>query len=160
MDSAIATIIPLFRANDKLFHGAVDGISHEDLLKRPHDGSNPLVWVAGHAMSSRCSVAGMAGETIQNQWSSIFARGASVGSDVTYPEMTEIVALWDDVTEKLMIRLDELGEDELSRTAPFSVPTGDKTIRGAMIFLNFHETYHIGQMAYLRKWLGYSQLIG
>jgi len=160
MDSAIGTIVPLFRANDTLFHGALDGIPQSDLLKRPHDGSNPLVWVAGHAMTSRCSLAKIAGENIQNQWSSMFARGASVNAELSYPDVAEIVALWDSVTDKLMTRLGVLGEDELSQPAPFSVPTGDKTMRGAIIFLNFHETYHVGQMAYLRKWLGYSQLVG
>jgi hypothetical protein len=41
-----------------------------------------------------------------------------------------------------------------------SCTNGDKTQRGAIVFLNYHETYHVGQMAYLRKWLGYSQLVG
>jgi len=111
-------------------------------------------------MTSRCSLAKIAGENIQNQWSSMFARGASVNAELSYPDVAEIVALWDSVTDKLMTRLGVLGEDELSQPAPFSVPTGDKTMRGAIIFLNFHETYHLGQMAYLRKWLGYSQLVG
>jgi len=59
-----------------------------------------------------------------------------------------------------MARLKVLTDEELSKPAPFPVPAGDKTQRGAIVFLNFHETYHIGQMAYLRKWLGYSQLVG
>jgi len=27
-------------------------------------------------------------------------------------------------------------------------------------FLAFHETYHVGQVSYLRKWLGYGQSVG
>jgi hypothetical protein len=59
-----------------------------------------------------------------------------------------------------MPRLELLTEEELAKPASFPVLTGDKTKRGAIVFLNYHETYHIGQMAYLRKWLGYSQLVG
>jgi hypothetical protein len=160
MDTAISAIVPLFRASDQLFHRALDGVTREDLLRRPHDGSNPLIWIAGHAMTSRASLAKMIGESVENQWSNLFARGASVDSNLSYPGVEEIISLWNSVTQKLMPRLDLLGDDDLTKPAPFPVPTGDKTRRGAIIFLSYHETYHIGQMAYLRKWLGYSQLVG
>jgi hypothetical protein len=160
MDSALSTVVPLFRANDSLFHHALDGIAREDLLRRPHDNSNPLLWVAGHAMTSRWSLTKISGEDMENQWAKIFGRGATVDSNVTYPEVSDIVSLWDKVTEKLMSRLEVLEDYELSKPVSFPVPTGDKTRRGAIVFLNYHETYHIGQMAYLRKWLGYSQLVG
>ena len=160
MDSALSTVVPLFRANDSLFHSALDGIAREDLLRRPHDNSNPLIWVAGHAMTSRWSLTKISGEDMENQWAKMFGRGATVDSKVSYPEASEIVSLWDKVTEKFMSRLEVLEDDELSKPVSFPVPTGDKTRRGAIVFLNYHETYHIGQMAYLRKWLGHSQLVG
>ena len=160
MDPALAAVAPLFRANDQLFHRALESVKQEDLLRRPHDGSNPLIWIAGHLMTSRVSLTRLAGERLENPWSNIFARGATVDSGIPYPEISEIVSLWDTSSEALMKRLNELDDDELSKPTSFPVPTGDKTKRGGIIFLNFHETYHIGQMAYLRKWLGYSQLVG
>lgn len=160
MDQAISTVVPLFRATDKLFHDALAGVERTDLLRRPHDNSNPMIWVAGHAMTSRAALTRIAGERIENPWSDMFARGATVDDNVSYPEVSEIVSLWDNVTQKLMPRLAELTDEELSQPSPFPIPTGDKTKRGAIIFLNYHETYHIGQLAYLRKWLGYSQLVG
>lgn len=160
MDATISAISSLFHTNDQLFHRALDGINREQLLQRPHDGSNPLIWIAGHATTSRASLTKMVGETVVNPWAELFKRGAKIDSNVSYPEIQEIVSLWDGVTEKLMARLKLLTDDELSKPATFPVPTGDKTQRGAIVFLNYHETYHVGQMAYLRKWLGYSQLVG
>jgi len=32
---------------------------------------------------------------------------------------------------------------------------GDGTTGGVINFLAFHETYHVGQLAYLRCWLGH-----
>jgi DinB superfamily len=160
MDVALATVLPLFRANDQLFHRALEGVKDEDLLRRPLDCSNPLIWVAGHAMTSRAALTRIAGEEVKNQWSEIFARGAMVDTSISYPDVSQIVAVWDDATPKLMSRLETLDDDELAKPTPFPIPTGDKTKRGAIVFLNYHETYHIGQMAYLRKWLGYSQLVG
>ena len=160
MDAIISAISSLFHTNDQLFHRALEGIDREHLLQRPHDGSNPLIWIAGHAMSSRASLTKMVGEAVENPWSETFKRGATIDSNISYPEIQEIVSLWDGITEKLMTRLAVLKDEELSTPSLFPVPAGDKTQRGAIVFLNYHETYHIGQMAYLRKWLGYSQLVG
>ena len=160
MDQALAAVAPLFHANDQLFHRALDGIKPEDLLRIPQAGSNPLIWIAGHLMTSRVSLTRVAGERIENPWSNIFSRGATVDANITYPEISDIVSLWDTTTTSLMKQLEGLDDATLSEQASFPVPTGDKTKRGAIVFLNFHETYHIGQMAYLRKWLGYSQLVG
>jgi hypothetical protein len=102
----------------------------------------------------------MIGEEVENPYSELFKRGATIDSNVSYPEIQEVVSLWDLVTEKLMSRLSLLSDEELSKPASFPVPAGEKNQRGAIFFLNYHETYHIGQMAYLRKWLGYSQLVG
>jgi len=160
MDATISAVSSLFHTNDQLFHRALDGIKREDLLRRPHDGSNPLIWIAGHATTSRSSLTKMIGESVNNPWSELFKRGATVDANISYPEIQEIISLWDEVTEKLMRRLQSLMDDELAQAPPFPVPTSDKTLRGAIVFLNYHETYHIGQMAYLRKWLGHSQLVG
>jgi DinB superfamily len=160
MDQAIAAVSPLFHANDQLFHRALEGVKPQDLWRRPEDSSNPLIWIAGHLMTSRVSLTRLAGERIENPWSKIFTRGVTFDANVTYPEISDIVSLWDLTTHSLMKRLEELDDATLSEQASFPVPTGDKTKRGAIVFLNFHETYHIGQMAYLRKWLGYSQLVG
>ena len=160
MDSTIAAVAPLFHVNDQLFHKALEGVKEDDLSRIPQDGSNPLIWIAGHLTTSRASLTRLAGERIDNPWSKIFSRGATVDSNVTYPAITEITSLWDTATKSLMVKLEELTAEKLAEPATFPVPSGDKTTRGAIIFLNFHETYHIGQMAYLRKWLGYSQLVG
>ena len=160
MDPAIKTLIPLFKANDFLFGGALEGIPTDDLHKRPHDNSNPLIWIAGHAMTSRASLARLVGVRLENPWANIFARGATVDENVSYPDISEITALWKNVTDQLLPRLEELTDEELEAESRFPLPTSDKTKRGAIFFLNLHETYHIGQMAYLRKWLGHSQLIG
>jgi uncharacterized damage-inducible protein DinB len=44
-----------------------------------------------------------------------------------------------------------LTDEELAETSKPSVPGDDRTILGAMAFLIQHEAYHIGQMAFIRK---------
>jgi crotonobetainyl-CoA:carnitine CoA-transferase CaiB-like acyl-CoA transferase len=160
MDATLATLVPLFRANNDLFRSGLAGVSREDLLRRPHNESNPLIWVAAHALSWRSSLAKMVGADVNNPWAKLFEGGTKLEADMEYPEASEVVALWDDMTRRLMKRFEELSAEELAKAAPFGVPFGENTLRGAIVFLNFHETYHIGQIGFLRKWLGYSQLIG
>jgi len=78
----------------------------------------------------------------------------------SFGESEEIAGQWKIVSDVLMDRLNELTEDELDQPSSFNVPAGEQTVRGAVAFLHFHETYHIGQLAYLRKLFGYSQLAG
>jgi hypothetical protein len=39
------------------------------------------------------------------------------------------------------------------------VPSTDATLRGAIGYFSLHEAYHVGQMGYVRKWLGLSPII-
>jgi uncharacterized damage-inducible protein DinB len=40
------------------------------------------------------------------------------------------------------------------------VPSADGTLGGVINFLAYHDTYHTGQVAYLRCWLGHSGVAG
>ena len=59
----------------------------------------------------------------------------------------------------LRARFAQLTEADLAAPAPRSFPIEDKTMRGAVLFLTYHESYHAGQMAYVRKCLGYPGVV-
>ena len=158
---SLAVFIPLFRTNKRLFFHSIDGVSTEHLQQRPGDQSNAMIWIAGHLVSSRLVLTRAVGASIEEpSWNPIFRRGASIEDTIFYPAIDEIAAQWKLVSDRLMNRLNELSEDDLDGPGEFEVPAGEQTIRGAIAFLNFHETYHIGQLAYLRKMFGYGQLVG
>jgi len=48
----------------------------------------------------------------------------------------------------------------LSAKVPQGRASLDGTVGGSLALLCFHETFHVGQMSYLRKWLGYGQAVG
>ena len=70
------------------------------------------------------------------------------------------MSVWAGAGEQLMKRYEELTGEELSAKAPRDFPVPDKTIRGAINFLAYHEAYHVGQIAYIRKLLDKSSLVG
>ncbi len=51
-------------------------------------------------------------------------------------------------------RFPELPTAELGRESPQKFPVSDTSVLGGIAFLLTHEAFHIGQLAYLRKFLG------
>lgn len=50
--------------------------------------------------------------------------------------------------------------DALAQPAGQGPPSADGKVSGIINFLAIHETYHVGQAAYLRCWLGHKGLMG
>jgi hypothetical protein len=161
MDSRIELSVQQFGVSNYLFDEALNDLSREELLRCPNAETNPMLWNAGHVTTSRCVLSTMIGMQREIPWPQLFARGAKRVSDpAEYPSIDEIRTVWLEVTEELMQRFEILTDKELAKEAPFGFPIADKTIRGGISFLAYHEACHIGQMSYLRKWLGRGQLVG
>jgi uncharacterized damage-inducible protein DinB len=74
--------------------------------------------------------------------------------------VAEIKRAWDEVSEKLSSILGSAPVDHLAEPALSTPPSFDGKVSGNIAFLAFHETYHVGQVSYLRKWLGHGQSVG
>jgi uncharacterized damage-inducible protein DinB len=160
MGNDFANIEGMFKINSDLVRKAIADISPEQWFRRPGEDSNHLMWVAGHLVVHR----GAAVKSLNAQWAvpwaSLFARGATLVAPDQYPPVAEVRNAWDDVSAKLVAALKEAPADILRKTAPDGPPSFDGKISGLVAFLAFHETYHVGQVSYLRKWLGYGQSVG
>lgn len=102
----------------------------------------------------------MLGSEWSRSWARLFVRGAKQVNQEQYPKPEEVVNAWDDVSSKLTAALEDVSPEILSKPAPQGIPSFDGKLSGAMAFFSIHESYHIGQMGYLRKWLGYGQAVG
>jgi hypothetical protein len=61
---------------------------------------------------------------------------------------------WRTVSSALADRLATLTAAELDTRAAQSFPVHDESLLGGIAFLQQHESFHIGQLAYLRRLLG------
>lgn len=157
--SSIAAPVQLFALNDALIPRSIDGLTQEELTRAPGDGSNPALWLLGHITTSRSGLAAMLGVDRDRYRADLFGRGQeSVPGD--WPPLEEILNAFREATAQLRERFDALDGDALAAPAPRDFPVEDKSLAGAVVFLAFHETYHVGQLAYLRKWLGRGRLVG
>jgi hypothetical protein len=160
METDFANIEGMFKTNTDIVKKAIDGILPEKWFLRPGDDSNHLMWVAGHLVVHRGAVLKSLGAEWETSWSSLFTRGAKLTAQEQYPAIEEIRCAWDEVSGRLVSSLAGASADALARPAPKGPPSFDGKISGLVAFLAFHETYHVGQVSYLRKWLGYGQSVG
>jgi uncharacterized damage-inducible protein DinB len=64
------------------------------------------------------------------------------------------------VKATLNATLEETSADALAVPGPEKLPSFDGMLSGAVSFMAWHETYHVGQAAFLRRWLGHGQVAG
>jgi uncharacterized damage-inducible protein DinB len=150
----------MFKTNADIFEKVTNGVPHDQWLKRPSEDSNHLLWVAGHVVVHRALVAEMLGAKWSAPWRKLFSRGAKLVSSDQYPTADELCRAWSEVSDKLSTSLANATAEDLAKPAPEGVPTMDGKVGGFVAFLCLHETFHVGQLSYLRKWLGCGQTVG
>jgi uncharacterized damage-inducible protein DinB len=150
----------MFKTNTDLMTRATEAIPPEHWFQKPGNYSNHLMWVAGHLIGSRGSVLRALGAEWSTPWGSLFARGAKETAQDQYPSVEDIRKYWVEVSERLAAAVASAPADVLAKPAPKGTPSFDGKVGGLVAFLAFHETYHVGQVSYLKKWLGYGQTVG
>lgn len=156
----INPIICQLEVNTGLVGMALKDMPEEQIVLRPDGKGNSMQWIVGHLVISRYTIGGLIGMNDSPPWKEIFDRGAKVSDASTYPPMAEITVEWENVTAKLLPALAELTAAVADGESSIGFPTSDKTVAGGIGFLSLHESYHVGQLAYLRTLLGHSQLVG
>jgi uncharacterized damage-inducible protein DinB len=102
------------------------------------------------------------GEPVDTGWGNLFDRGApaaNVADADRYPSRSEIERVMGEITARLHAKLAALDDTYLAAPARMQVP-GTKTVADELAFFALHESYHVGQLAYVRKGLGYPGLAG
>ena len=143
----------IFNLNERLFLNSLAGVTDEQAHERVSGHNNPLIWVATHTAWARYNAAALAGRPAANPYQHLFENFKPIDSTMVFPTIDEVKAEWKKASALLKEALVNISEQHLAAPAPFAPPTGDSTMEGAIIFLSQHESYDIGQMAYLKKFL-------
>jgi uncharacterized protein YndB with AHSA1/START domain len=158
--AALAPVALIFKLNSGLIRSSLEGLTAAELWQRPTPHNNPLLWVVGHIVATRAALLGRLGEPIDTGWGDLFARGAVLHEPSRYPSRDEIERVHRTVADRLKARFASLTEADLVAPANGKPLPGVTTVAEQLAFLAFHESYHVGQLAYIRKSLGHSALAG
>ncbi len=160
METDFKNISGMYRANTDIISKAIADVRPEDWFRKPGEDSNHMMWLLGHVIVHRAHVITSLGGQWDRSWAPLFARGTQRGDDAQYPPVDEMLAAWNDISEQLKTTLRAASKDVLDQPAAEGPPSFDKKLSGTVAFFAFHDTYHTGQLSFLRKWLGYGQTVG
>lgn len=161
MDAIVQSHAQLLPVHASLIAKALEGLDADELVRQPGDGSNPILWVAAHVVATRGGLLAMLGASwAAPAWTADFTRGRARPDAAAYPPAAEVLATLTATNGALAAALDAYPAEQWSAPSPRSWPVADKSMRGTIAFFVFHEAYHVGQIAYLRRWLGRPGLVG
>lgn len=152
---ATASVVCL---NTRLFHNCLVDVSDEKALRRPTGTTNSLAFVACHLVDSRHFVARFLGLELVNPLAELLGNATGVDDVGELPRLSRIREMWTAVSRDVEACFADLGSEDVARPSHQRFPVDDSTVGGAIAFLVQHESYHIGQMALLRKYLGYPSM--
>jgi hypothetical protein len=157
---AVAPLALIFRINDGLATRSFAGLADAELWRQPTDKSNPLLWIFGHMVNTRAQMLGMLGEPFDTGWGKVFDRGAGLGDASSCPTREKVEGVSREVNRRLYAKLGALTDADLTKPAPRSPTPAIQTNADLIAFLVMHDTYHVGQLAYVRKAIGHAAVAG
>ncbi|HXD73357.1 MAG TPA: DinB family protein [Vicinamibacterales bacterium] len=157
---AVKPIAFIFAGNDAIADRSFYGVKPDDLWKRPTPNTNAMLWIYAHMAAVRGRVLNALGESFDPGWGDAFGRGAELKDPSTYPSREKIVEVVRDVNARLFAKLAMLTDAELSQPAKGQLPNSVQTLGDQLAFIALHDSYHVGQLAYVRKALGLPGVVG
>lgn len=154
MHPQIKSVADIYAFNSTNLVHVLSDLTDEEAGFRTRDGEgNSISFLVGHLVSSRVSLLKRLGETDENPWVELYGSKARAQEGSAYPPIAEMAATWKAVAKRFEALLEGLTEEQiLAPVAGYPVP--DQTERGALMFMAWHESYHVGQIGMLRKEVG------
>lgn len=153
MHPAVTPLAAIFRLNTELLLNCLAGMDEGSATRRVVAGTNSLAFLVAHLVESRHFIAREIGAPLPSPFPPAFARARSLDEAGTLPPLSTMREAWERIAAHLAVHVERLDTPALARTAT-RLPGSDGTLLGALAFLAQHESYHLGQIALLRRQLG------
>lgn len=154
MDSRIVALADTLRLNTKLFRNCLESFNDEAASVRPSPSTNSASFVAAHLADSRFFLLRVLGAEVANPLAPYLGSARSIEDVKQLPPLGETLATWTTASHALRDRLETVTAAELDGPTSAPFPAAGQTMLGALTFLVQHDSYHLGQLAYLRKYAG------
>lgn len=154
MNPQVAPFYDICRLNGRLLLNALDGIDDGAARQRPGNRSNNMTFVALHVLDARCYLARMLGTDAHHPFESELEAIRSIDEMESFPALEDVRAAWREASTALEGALRDVAAEVLAEKAPAEFPVEDRTVLGGIAFLMQHESFHIGQLALLRRQVG------
>jgi uncharacterized damage-inducible protein DinB len=154
MHPAVAPLATVLRLNTELLLNCLDGLDDATAIRRVTASTNSMAFLVAHVTDTRHYSASLMGAPAENPLG--FLANARCLDDIAeLPSVSFLLAAWERISAHLAVEIERLDTPRLLATVTERFPGGDGTLLGALAFLVQHDTYHLGQLALLRRQLGH-----
>jgi DinB superfamily len=156
MTPTAETYVDFFTMNFKALGALCRDLTEEEARKRPDGRQNPALWMVGHIATYRHEAIVLLGGAPSRGAHLKGLFGRDVRSDASaWPSLEAVLA------DLAALHAEHVGRIRALGAAAFeplvTTPAGAEV--PAIVFFHFHESYHLGQLGYLRTWLGKTPLV-
>jgi outer membrane biosynthesis protein TonB len=134
------------------------GFAEDQVLAQPAGVPNHLIWTLGHLSATAGWLHNMitgAGSTVPASYEGLFGMGSKPHGDASaYPTYAEVQKAFDDSFEALVAAASKMSDAELLQPAVGETGGFLKDRLDALSKAAWHEGWHLGQIADLRRALG------
>lgn len=154
MDPRLAPLAGTARLNTRLFLNCLDGVEDATGLRRLSDRTNHMTFLGAHLVGARAYLAGLLGQDTGYSFEAMLSAVNSIEEAEELPGLDEIRREWRSVSARVLEGLESTSAAALDEVQEHGFPIDDPTLAGKVAFLLQHDSYHIGQLAFLRKHWG------
>ncbi len=143
----------ILKMNTRLFLNALEGVTEEQAKERISGHNNPLTWLVAHTTWARYYICAMLGKpAAKNPYEGLFDNFKPFDATADYGTLAKAKEEWNKASALLEDALASATEEHLAAEGPLKNPVGDLSFGGSVTFLAQHESYEIGQIAFLKKY--------
>jgi uncharacterized damage-inducible protein DinB len=154
MDPRLQPLANTLDLNTRLVLNCLSGVDDALALRRITPASNSMAFLLAHLTDARHFLAGLLGAPLANPLQSILEYGKGQDDIGPLPPLAELLEAWRTIAAHLADALPQVGADRLDAESSVRFPVADRTVLGTTAFLVQHDSYHLGQLALLRRALG------
>jgi hypothetical protein len=150
MDASIRPIIALHEVSNGILTTSIGDLTDQSAKARSRAGAGPsIAWTIGHLCHYKVKMLALMGQPRENPFTAQFEHTpASDGSD--YPSLSDLAASFAALNEDVCAALASSG-GRLDAPMPGGGPHDEKSILDTILFLTWHEAYHIGAIGAIRR---------
>jgi hypothetical protein len=153
MDEALRSHVAVLDLNSRLFRNCLVDIDDKKACERPNEHTNNMAFIALHLVDARFYMGKLMGIAGDSPFKKRYEDVTTIAEIEGFPSVSQLLSAWNEISSKLMNRFPELTPEELEADyQEYELPIDSKSIFGAIAFFLEHESFHIGQLAFLRKY--------
>jgi uncharacterized damage-inducible protein DinB len=153
MDTRCVPLQIIAELNGRLFRNCCDQVTDAVAGRRLSDETSSFLFVACHIVDARAYIVGLVGGASDLPLVRNLRSVERIEDLPAPPTIAELLEAWDVLGTSFLRCLPRLSAQELNRESGERIPVTERTVFGALTFLLQHESYHLGQLAMLKKHL-------